>query len=104
MTQVKMPEPVAWLHVCRKKPELRGLLYEKSAPELAARGFVPEPLITTTQAKAYADARVREALEEAAQLCDAQHFGGDNDDDLGWTSCAANLAHDIRALIPSTPA
>ena len=44
------------------------------------------------------------ALEQAAQLCDAQHFGGDNDDDLGWTSCAANLAHAIRALIPSTPA
>lgn len=103
MTKPKMPEPVAWLHVCRKKPELRGLLYEKSAPELAARGFVPEPLITTTQAEAYADAVRREALEEAAsvakQISDKYAYGYYGNE----VDTADEIEAAIRALTPPLP-
>lgn len=50
------------------------------------------------QAEAYAAAKVREALEQAATVADRQHFGGDRDDDLSWTDCAAQIAASIRAL------
>ena len=46
----------------------------------------------------YARLAVDEALERAASVCDAEHIGGQRDDDLGWTSCAAVLAAAIRQL------
>lgn len=38
-------EPVAWLHVCRKKPELRELSFSKAWPNLAALGYKARPLV-----------------------------------------------------------
>lgn len=62
-------------------------------------------LITTAQAEAYANARVREALEQAAQACESRIRTGDpgvdtTEVDIEAVSCAAA----IRALLPSTPA
>lgn len=61
-------------------------------------------LITTTQAEACADARVREALEEAAQACEArigQHAPGMTPEDVEDCDEEARLcAGAIRALIP----
>lgn len=37
-------EPVAYLHQCRKKKELRVLSFSKSIPELKAKGFEVLPL------------------------------------------------------------
>ncbi|WP_322997921.1 hypothetical protein [Castellaniella sp.] len=80
MTQAKMLEPVAY----RSKES--PYLFSLGGPE--TDGF--DGLITTTQAEAYANARVREALEEAAQIADAHN---------------AFATYDaIRALLPSTPA
>ena len=66
--KVKMPEPMAWHY--------------------SSDGFLP--LITTAQAESYAEARVREALEDVAKMvleCDprANHRG---------------IATAIRALLP----
>lgn len=65
MTQVKMPEPVAFLVDWPDEPDLGHYFAEEQAT--IGRS---QPLITTTQAEAYADARVREALEEAAEIAD----------------------------------
>lgn len=43
-------EPVAWLHQCRKKPELTKLTMNKREPELAAKGYRPIPLYAAPQA------------------------------------------------------
>ena len=51
-------------------------------------------LITTTQAESYADARVREALEDSAALCDRFAERG-----MHPTECAGA----IRAMIPTDP-
>ena len=48
-------------------------------------------------ARAVWEAAANAEREACAQLCDAQHFGGDHDDDLAWTGCAAVLAEEIRA-------
>ena len=39
-------EPDAWMHVCRKKPELRNVYFTKYEPALAAKGYEPHPLYT----------------------------------------------------------
>lgn len=86
MPNTMMPEPVAWL-----------------AASGAAAGF-KTPLITTDQAEAYAAAKVREAMEEAAQACEArigQHAVGMKPEDV--EDCdqeARECAAAIRALIP----
>ncbi|WP_039052096.1 hypothetical protein [Bordetella avium] len=63
---------------------------------------------TTDQMEAYAAAKVREALEEAAQACEArigQHAPGMKPEDVEGCDEEARLcAGAIRALIPSTPA
>ena len=38
-------EPVAWMHQCRKKPELVKLSFKKREPALAASGYKARPLI-----------------------------------------------------------
>lgn len=97
MSKVTMPEPVA--EVCSD----HALHWAGSGPiaPLCERtgAKVGSLLITTTQAEAYANAGVREVLEQAAAIADHQHFGGANDDDLSWTDCAATIAVSIRALI-----
>src|SRR5690606_27940276 len=63
MTKATMPEPVAWRTGI-------DLFRTESAAHLNLRNpdLTPEPLITTAQAEAYANARVREALEQAAGI------------------------------------
>lgn len=100
MSNVPMPEPVAWV---RRHPD--GAL---SAEYLRNEAIEPVrkesgawiPMITTTQAQAYTDARVKEALEEAAAIVDANA-----------TACTGQIrkgllrsnAAAIRALIPNPP-
>ncbi len=81
MTQVKMPQPVAFLIDWPDEPDLGNYFAEEQAPTGRSR-----PLITTTQAEAYAAAKVREALEEAAEIADR------NNDFSTYDA--------IRALIP----
>lgn len=38
-------EAVAWLHECRKRPELRELSFNARRPDLAAFGYVARPLV-----------------------------------------------------------
>ena len=35
---LEQQEPVAWLHQCRKKPDLRELLFKKVCADLKAKG------------------------------------------------------------------
>ncbi len=87
MTRVTMPEPVG-------KVIGRYNMHWLVADQVKSGDL----LITTEQAEAYAAAKVRQALEQAATIADHQHFGGERDDDLSWTDCAAYLATQIRAL------
>ena len=87
---IPMLEPVAYRS--KDQPYLFGL----SAPTGSSERW--DGLITTTQAEAYADARVREALEEAAQEVELCYSNNDSQDDFQRRSAAA-----IRALIPPIP-
>lgn len=97
-------EPVAYLHTCRKKPSSKALKWQKDDPTLKSKGYVAEPLVTVDQAEAYAAAKVREALEEAAKVCDEywkaiepsnRHY------DEGRMDAADILEQRIEELIPS---
>lgn len=80
---------------------------ESVAAEFRSGNSVPVERATFTRARmqelveAYADARVREALEEAAKICwemqSAPEFGKDDKDH--WLAIAERR---IRALIPPT--
>ena len=71
-----------------------------------------EPMITTTQAEAYANARVREALEEAAnKVADPVNIEA-TIENFGWVShgnyvrahlILRDAVEAIRALIPKEP-
>jgi len=65
MSQAKMPEPVAWITNESLYGLKTGRTNSKGAvPVHASRSYVAKtPLITTTQAEAYKDACVREALQ-----------------------------------------
>lgn len=89
MSDVQMPEPVGWLHICRKKPTYRTFSFREKVKELAVLGYFPFPVITTTQAQAYADARVREALEDLIDTLETRQFGGQD-----------QIIRAIHALIP----
>lgn len=71
--------------------------------DLDTPGLTVSGLITVEQAQAYADARVREVLEEAAQACEArigQHAPGMTPEDVEDCDEEARLcAGAIRALI-----
>lgn len=43
-------QPVAWLHQCRKKPDLIQIRMNKHEPSLAAKGYRPVPLYAAPQA------------------------------------------------------
>jgi hypothetical protein len=97
MTQVKMPKPVAF----RSKDT--PYLFSLGGPETA--GF--DGLITTEQAEAYANARVREALEKAAGICGADYEQGRaeyaascNPYFDGVCAAAESIEYKILALIP----
>lgn len=103
MSKVTIPEPVTvWKRDC-------GYRNATNLPVILRDG---ETFITTDQAEAYAAARVREALENAAKVCDEQAMSyerstencdGDPTDISELRSKAwvvSNLARRIRFLIP----
>lgn len=63
-------EPVAYLYV---SGEHRGVRLHKCTEMSLPTNTIEQGLITTDQAKAYADAMVREALEEAAEIADSMN-------------------------------
>ncbi|MGG5143918.1 hypothetical protein [Alcaligenes ammonioxydans] len=67
MSKAAMPQPVAYLQICRKKPESKSLTYGKDVPALKNLGYAPNPLFSAGQLEAYAADKVREALEEAEE-------------------------------------
>lgn len=96
MTKIKLPEPVAFrwrVPIVDSDGRQLGEGDWKFGTEKGGRPWwTRDNLITTTQAEAYADAKVRVALEEAAKMvleCDprANHRG---------------IAIAIRAIIPPT--
>ena len=68
MSNVKMPEPVAYLVDWPDEIEL-GLYFSEEKNDSARS----RPLITTEQAEAYAQAVRDEALEEAAKRAENMH-------------------------------
>jgi hypothetical protein len=99
-----MPEPVAWMLACQTMGGDIGwkLSWSQSGVGICHRlsGEVHEKrLITTTQAEAYANARVREALELAADTCAGIAIPTDHN--APDRSAAVECALAIRALIPS---
>ncbi len=87
MDKTTMPEPVAY-------QDDDGSCWElTSHPELMT------PLITTTQAEAYAAAKVREALEEAIAAVETCRTTG-----TIRHGTVSDCIEAIRALFPSTPA
>lgn len=94
MSNVKMPEPVG-----------ANMYVLDEVGNLVPSGF------TSDQMEAYANSRVREALEEAARICDAKseksgqasQLEDDHEEQIILQSEAWKflvLAHEIRALIP----
>lgn len=74
--------PVAWLHQCRKKPELATVTMNKREPELAAKGYRPIPLYAAPQASeavAYLGDNVAARLDNMA---DSQPPGSQAQSDL----------------------
>lgn len=114
MTKVTMPEPMTyppddWVSQFFGEPDDCGFYaFRGDFGNIAykfQRAAQASNLITTTQAEAYKDACVREALEQAAQACESRIRTGDpgvdtTEVDIEAVSCAAA----IRALLPSTPA
>lgn len=104
MTKTQMPEPVAWLH--EEGDHIITAAEKRAANASFAR--YEQGLITTTQAEAYADARVREALEAAAKVprayaedLDSGPFGKRHPEDVtAIFNASTNMADRIRALIP----
>lgn len=125
MIKTRMPDPVAWLRIdeLRKLGEPYSdspinqrtdsmLLHAKGTEGAAKRYGFDAPVITTEQAEAYKDACVEEALEEAAELCDAAaSFNAEmlvkqpypSDFYTAYSAAlneAEGMASSIRALIP----
>lgn len=103
--KTKMPEPVAW-SVLNKRT---GKHWYTNESRYTSQGYanhyshndsngpsqIVEPLITTDQAEAYADARVQEALEAAASVCDVYA----EDHCIGFKRGEPSCADAVRALI-----
>lgn len=85
MTKTQMPEPFTFFHGYRTQ-DLNGNKDDK--PPMP---YVGLPLFTTDQAEAYAAARVREALKQAAQVAEFSHPAFHS---------PKTAAAQIRALIP----
>lgn len=63
MTNEHKLEPVAYLHICRKKPAHKSLMWKRDVPFLKQMGYKPEPLVTIDQAEAHC-AALRQALHD----------------------------------------
>lgn len=106
MTKTTMPEPVARQFQDRAG-KWYGFIDQRHYENTLADGTWPiRNLITTTQAEAYADARVREALEEAYQSAREveEKLLADHLQHVSGPAAANYVANRIRALLPSTPA
>lgn len=107
MSKVTMPEPVAAIAPAYVLFWASGDTLTRICERTGAK--VGSLLITTTQAEAYADARVREALDAAAKICDDRAMrneaavSADEPDEASSLRAAAwqmgVCARDIRALI-----
>ncbi len=99
--QTKMPEPVAYA-IFAENGNIRLWSTEPcDLPDLDSLGPMHH-LITTDQAEAYAAAKAREALEEAASIAGEKsaalpHYSGLT---RGYAEGRAAAAAAIRALIP----
>lgn len=98
MSNVPMPEPVAWRSRYRSDPGMIGhypwSYVEHALRQTAGNHYEIESLVTAAQAEAYAVAKVREALEAAALIVDlaTQHHHVEC-----WSSLETQAAA-IRAL------
>lgn len=107
MSKVTMPEPFGWLSDTLMNG---GLAFSKTDPHTNST-FITNSTCAVYrdhQMNHYASARVREALEEAAKVCDT-YFNEiteprSNPYYDGALDAADILEQRIRALIPSTPA
>lgn len=96
MERVTMPEPVARATVHMHQDRRQFSLAELGTEAVGELTWGEYDLITTDQAEAYAAAKVREALEGAAKICDETYV---EPGDLQVESCY-EAAEKIRALIP----
>lgn len=91
-------EPVAYLHQCGKKPELKELSFKKNEPSLFAKGYKSIPLGYTTppQRKPLTVAMVSKAArvlnDRQAEAC-----GVDKDDQ--WKVYGHDFIEDARAML-----
>ncbi|RIY41982.1 hypothetical protein [Neopusillimonas maritima] len=108
MTNVKMPDPVAFLVTHRVYPEIGSTLHHDASFAVDKDDLSVEDLITTTQAQAYADERVMEALEKALDALNqardsigAGSFAEDRQHERGIVGPYLDgLDDEIRALFP----
>ena len=96
MTNVPMPESIIEFRVDRIGRE-SDVIFAYEVSRLDEGHY---KAITTTQAEAYANAKVREALEQAALTIEANAEACNTDTRIMLRANAAA----VRALIPSTPA
>lgn len=88
MTKTQMPEPVTYAIFAEKGNIRIGSRAPGCLPDADSRGPMCH-LITTTLAEAYAEARVREALEDLIDTLETRQFGGQD-----------QIIRAARALIP----
>lgn len=104
MSKVTMPEPVAWLIYSPAANHKHATTENVETKRLSDGSVVytSSPLVMASEMEAYAAAKVREALEEAAEVAESCVCSCCCSDDQKFT--AQDAAQRIRALIPSTPA
>lgn len=112
MSKVTMPEPVAYRFAAPIAGEGGGIVgrrdWQYSATQKGFPWWDRNGLVTQEKAEAYAADKVREALEEAALVCDAywkeldvaRRNGKPNQYIEGALDCADILEQRIKALIP----
>lgn len=93
MTNIQMPEPVAWWIFDARSGNSELATVE---PHYLPEGVVAGALCLVNEAEAYADARVRKALEEVMQIM--RSYDGSK-----CTGMAHHASERIRALIPEPP-
>jgi hypothetical protein len=109
---IPMPEPVAWITNESLYGLKAGRTNSKGAvPVHASRSYVAKtPLITTTQAEAYAAAKVRAAMKSLLHTMNGhgraarERFGESGKPyDEGRRTAYEQAAAEVRALIPPLP-
>lgn len=105
MSKVTMLEPAAYVNAESFEKYTVHLTFTEKPSH---KGVTFISLVSTAQAEAYKDACVREALDEAAKVCDT-YFKEIEEQSRstyqeGAMDAADILEQRIRALLPSTPA